>query len=126
MRNFVGYLLMVCIASATVAQTSNARPAVNQEKAQCVRVLRDVNNAEMKYRATNHHFGTLNQLISSGDLQSSSGEQFNNSSGVMRFRLFISDDASSYEAIAIHRASDETWGFFSDESGLIYQAEPLQ
>ena len=125
MRKLAVFLLVLS-STAIVAQDSNAPESPNQDKAQCVRVLRDVNNAEMRYRAANHHFGTLSELASSGDLKPNSAELFNNSSTATRFRLFVSGEGSSYETVAVHRTSDATWGFFSDESGLIYKAEPLQ
>ena len=125
MRNLVSFLLFLS-GTALVGQNSSAPQSPDQEKAQCVRMLRDVNNAEMRYRAANRHFGTLSELSRSGDLKSNSAELFNNSAARTKFRLFVSDNGSSYETVAVHRASDATWGFFSDESGLIYQAEPLQ
>ena len=125
MRNLVVFVLALS-STAIVAQNSSAPESPNQDKAQCVRVLRDVNNAEMRYRAANHHFGALSELAGSGVLKSNSAELFNNSSTGTRFRLFVSGDGASYETVAVHRASDAAWGFFSDESGLIYQAEPLQ
>src|SRR5690242_6180178 len=91
MRKLAVFLLVLSSTSID-AQDSNTPESPKQNKAQCVRALRDVNNAEMRYPAANHHFGTLSELASSGDLKPNSAELFNNSSTGTRFRLFVSGD----------------------------------
>ena len=126
MKNLLVSVLVAMFGCAPLAQNSGAAAAPSQDKQQCVIVLRNVNTAEMQYRAANHHFGTVVQLLSSGDLESRFASLFDNPSLATKFRVFVSPDGASYEISGVHRDSDRSWGCVSNEAGVIYLAEPIR
>lgn len=138
-------VVLICIAMFAPAHSAlpqgckHGENETAQEKARkvdAVNVLRLLNTAELTYFQTNHRYAILFALASSDALKTTEAAQ--SFGGVVQkislckgkevlpgFDLQLTSGGDSY-TVAIHDTTDPCrLSFFSDESGLIYQGQPI-
>lgn len=90
-----------------------------------------INTAEAQYKFTNGRYADYRTLLHSGQLKETVGHEFTLSPTNLesetdplpgyRLCLLIPQDASSYQLSIREKTTDCGWGFFSDETGVIFE-----
>lgn len=99
-------------------------------------MARLINTAEAQYKFTNGRYADYGTLLHSGQLKETDGHEFKISTGNLesetdplpgyRLRLLIPQDASSYQLSIREKTTDCGWGFFSDETGVIFEGHFIE
>ena len=127
---------VVCALSvgAAIGQGPQASPkGVSQRKLDAVNFVRLVNTAEIDAKQKNGRFVTLEELVTSSQLQHSpsvpSAKLDFNSPGHLlpgfSLQITTSSDGLRYQLSLVEDASQELWGLFSSDKGLIYEGRPI-
>lgn len=113
-------------------QTDNEKQTRSPvEKWEVGMMARLINTAEAQYKFAKGRYADYATLLSSGQLKETGGREFTLVPGNLqsesnplpgyRLRLLISSDGGSYELSIRDKTADCATGFFSDETGLIFE-----
>jgi hypothetical protein len=99
-------------------------------------MARLINTAEAQYKFTNGRYADYSTLLHSGQLKETDGHEFKISPRNLesetdplpgyRLRLLIPSDASSYQLSIREKTADCGRGLFSDETGVIFEGQPVK
>ena len=136
-------LFFVLLAATLVFSQQPASPAHatgTEQKQPAVNLLRVINTAEMNYRAQKGRFADFQQLVAANLLDPQSlripaakwPHDFNPANAKepvpgLALTLSPSPGGDSYQvAVLATKHSDEHWGFYSNQEGIIFEMQPLQ
>jgi hypothetical protein len=117
--------LLILIAVSFAADTPTVPGAVN--------AVRALNTAEMRYFKAHSKYATAEELSASPELKQMQASRIWPKAMTAsaqplpdyKLRILTSADGKSYQLSLIRDASPKT-ALFSDENGIIYQAEPIR
>jgi hypothetical protein len=136
MQRFQSVLMLIALVGGTSAWSQRTSSGSDDQNSMPIAAIRIVNTAEAQYLSIGGHYGSLDELRSSGTMRqaqsmfpqsidmSHPGQPLAGSGFTVRLNL--SADNKGYQLSVTQDAKPFLVGFFSDERGLIYEGHPLQ
>jgi len=132
-RNGMTLLFLIGVGMLWASAQDTSTLSLDQQR-KAIEVVRVLNTAEAQFFDKGSHYGSLDDLRSSGALKesqsmlSSSIEMPSNGQPLTDFsvQLSTSVDKNHYQISITRSAKPFLIGFFSDERGLIYEGHPLK
>jgi hypothetical protein len=134
MISFRSAVLLLTTFLGLYASPQADTSADSERRTKAIAFVRIVNTAEAQHLSMTGHYGSLDDIRSSGSLNKAEAmfstkfdmaDPTHDLPGLV-VRIVASREKKSYQISITKDAKPFTVGFFSDERGLIYEGHPLQ